>query len=98
VPKAGKVFASIEIVGSGCGALEGIYKAEGNLAGVPSPENTEVEVGRLTFPTEQQKHLWQPNNCPEETQAKLLFNATEATLRGGYELNLKTKEKFGVIE
>jgi hypothetical protein len=98
VPKTGKTFAKIELAGAGCHALEGIYKAEDNVAGVPSPENTEVETGRLTFPTEQQKHLWQPKNSPEETQVGLLFNATEATIRGEGELKLKNKEKFGIIE
>jgi hypothetical protein len=99
VPKTGKIFATIELAGAGCGALEGVYKAEGNAAGTTSPENTEVETGKLTFPTEQQKHLWQPKNSPEETQVGLLFNATEATIRGEGELKLKTAgEKFGIIE
>jgi hypothetical protein len=98
LPKTDKVLARIELEGSGCGSLEGAYKFEGNMAGVPSPENTEVTTGKLTFPTEQQKHLWQPKNSPEETQVGLLFNATEATVRGEGELKLTNGEKFGVIE
>jgi hypothetical protein len=98
VPKTGKLFADVELAGLGCGLLEGLFKVEGNLAGMPGPENTEVEVGRLTFPTEQQKHLWQPSNSPEETQVEILFGNTEATFRSEEELKLATKEKFGVIE
>ena len=98
VPKTGTVFLAVEAVGSGCGAIEGAYKQEGSVVAIGSPENTEVTVGKATFPTEQQKHLWQPKNSPEETQAELLFNKTEAMLRGEGELQLKTGEKFGVIE
>jgi hypothetical protein len=98
VPKTGTAFLEVEVVGNGCGSLEGIYKQEGTIVSIGSPENTEVETGKATFPTEQQKHVWQPKNSPEETQAELLFNATEATLRGEGELKLTTKEKFGVIE
>jgi hypothetical protein len=98
VPKTGAIFATVELAGVGCGALEGIYKAEGNAAAVGSPENTEVETGKILLPTEQQKHLWQPKNTPEETQVELLANKTEATIRGEGEAKLVTKEKFGVIE
>jgi hypothetical protein len=98
VPKTGKLFATIELTGTGCQTLEGIYKAEGSVAGVPSPENTEVTKGKLTFPTEQQKHLWQPKNSPEETQVLLLFANTEATIRGEGEIKIKGEEKFGIIE
>jgi hypothetical protein len=98
VPKTGSEFFTQELVGPGCGALEGTYKQGGSVASIGSPENTEVVTARATFPTEQQKHLWQPKNSPEETQAELLFNATEATLRGEGELKLKAGEKFGVIE
>jgi hypothetical protein len=98
VPKTGKAFLRVELVGPGCGSLEGSYKQEGSVVSIGSPENTEVETGKATFPTEQQKHLWQPKNSPEETQAELLFNTTEAMLRGEGELRLKSGEKFGVIE
>lgn len=97
-PKTGKVFATIILEGTGCGALEGAYKAEGSVAGSSSPENTEVTVGKLTFGTEQQKHLWLPAVSPEETQVELLFNKTEATIRGEGELKLTNGEKFGIIE
>jgi hypothetical protein len=97
-PRTSKVFVTIEIANLGCGALEGLYKVEGNVAGASSPENTEVTVGKLTFGTEQQKHLWLPGASPEETQVQLLFNKTEATIRGEDEIKLKTGEKFGVIE
>jgi hypothetical protein len=98
VPKTGKIFFSIELAGVGCGALEGVYKLEGSVAATGSPENTEAETLKVTFPVEQQKHVWQPKNSPEETQASLLFNATEAQFCAEGELKLTTKEKFGVIE
>jgi hypothetical protein len=96
-PKTGTAFDKLVLEGAGCGALEGSYRYTGNMAAAPSPENTEVTTGKWTFPTEQQKHLWQPKNSPEETQVELLFNGTEATVRGENELKLKNDENFGIV-
>jgi hypothetical protein len=98
VPKSGNVFATQTIEGEGCGTLEGIYKYEGSTASGGSPEYTEVEVGRVIFTSEQQKHLWLPKNSPEETQVLLLFNKTEARVEGEGEASLASKEKFGAFE
>ena len=70
----------------------------GNIAAEPRPQQTEVEVGQLIFPTEQQKHLWQPKNSPEETQVALTIEKTEADIRAEAEIELENKEVFGTLE
>jgi hypothetical protein len=97
-PKTGTVFAKITITGNGCGFLEGTFKMEGNVAAEPAPQNTEVTVGTLTFPTEQQKHVWQPKGSPEETQVELKFLGTEADFVAEAEIKLVNAEKFGIFE
>lgn len=97
-PKTGLVLATVTLEGTGCGVLEGVYKAEVNMAAEAGPENTEVGIGSLTFPSEQARHLWRPAGSGEETQVSLLFNATEARLEGGQEVELTSKEEFGPFQ
>jgi hypothetical protein len=98
VAKTGGTLYKMMIAGLGCGVIEGIFKAEGSIAGEPLPENTEVLSGTFTFPTEQQKHVWQPKSSPEETQVEFKFAGTEADLVGEGEVKLENEERFGVFE
>lgn len=98
-PLSGETYAIITLLGSGCGALaEAKLSIVGSGAAELRPQNTEVEVGQLVLPTEQQKHLWQPKNSPEETQVALTVEKTEADSRAEGEVELANKEKFGTIE
>jgi hypothetical protein len=96
----GNVFAEITI--SKCeetGFNISSAKIEGDVAAVPIPENKEVEKGILFFPTEQQKHIWRPTSQQlVESQQELKFAGNEAKLQGEAEVELTTKEKFGVFE
>lgn len=99
VPAAGNVFVTATLLGSGCGVLsEAKISIDGSEAAEPRPQNTEVSVGRLIFPTEQQRHLWQPKNSPEETQVALTVEKTEADITAEGEGELKNGEVAGIIE
>jgi hypothetical protein len=101
-PASGTVISKYTLSGEGCGLLEGAFKYEGDMAGSINPEGTEVEVEKLIYPTEQQRHVWRytgsGSNEWTETQQKLLFNGTEADGVGEAEAKLENKEKFGTIE
>jgi len=98
VPKPGNSFTEITITGGACTFAVNKAKVEGSVAVKVSPENTEVKVGKLISPSEQQKKVWQPLNQPEETEAALIFNKKTARFEAEAEVELASKETFGIFE
>ncbi|HWX43783.1 MAG TPA: hypothetical protein VNY52_00505 [Solirubrobacteraceae bacterium] len=77
-------------------SLKGKYPVLGDVAAEPSPEKEEVLKGKVIFPKEQQKRLWQPSQG--EREPKLKFGSNEARIEGEEEIELVSGEKAGVFE
>jgi hypothetical protein len=97
-PKETKPFTEITISGKSC--LLAVVKAavKGSVAASVNPESTETKQGKLIFPSEQQKKIWQPENTPEETEPKLTFDNNEARFEAEYKVELTSGEAFGIFE
>jgi hypothetical protein len=98
----GSTFATVIIEGSGCGVLEGVYKVTGSAIAVMTPnksgeETTEKMLIKFNGKTAPTGNYFNRENEKTEVAGKLLFDSTEANLKGAITQELESKEKFGVF-
>lgn len=103
-PVKGNLFSTIKFVGAGCKLKEGTV--EGSVAGeawqgkkaVTKGAETEAVINEVNFPKAQIKVAWlEEAGVKKEVKPKLTFAGTAATLEGRSEIELESKEKWGVL-
>jgi hypothetical protein len=94
-PASGKVFTTVKF--KSCGALGSQEaKVEGMSAALVSPEKKEEVVGLLVY-NEKEEITKIKKSTGTEEEVGLKFGGKKATINGEAEVELTTKEKWGVF-
>jgi hypothetical protein len=93
-PASGAIFAEVEFSGSKCAYAGDVAVVEGSTLAYAEPKELKaIELGVYTKPTAK----WYRNSKGERSDTELKIGSEAATLEGGLELTLVSKEAFGAF-